>query len=201
MTATEMIVNAEKFSALFTETLQDESATLQSKQVYFMDNQDELRKYMGALQKAIEVLKQTEGNNDSESEGLLARAETIVSNLKKVIGKFQQELTISSDVSETDIAPILNEETINDAVRNNKAVQGIVASMEAISQQKEANVTTYNYMLMCDSDTTMIYAQDKQSLEAHINKVVNDGNYQSIKLYKLTCTPVPLTTKTVLSVL
>lgn len=203
MTAGEMITKAEGFSEFFINMLQDESTTQQSKQLYFMDNQDELRKYMGALQKAIEALKQEEANDSDEAQEndeLLARAETVVANLKQAIGKFQAELTIDSDVTEADVTPTLTEETIGDAMKNNKTTQNIAADMEAISQQKEASAIPYNYMLVCDGVSTMISAQDKQTLEMNINAVVDAGNYKSIRLFKMTYTPVPLKTRTILSV-
>jgi hypothetical protein len=203
MTAGEMITKAKGFSEFFINMLQDESTTQQSKQLYFMDNQDELRKYMGALQKAIEALKQEEANDSDEAQEndeLLARAETVVANLKQAIGKFQAELTIDSDVTEADVTPTLTEETIGDAMKNNKTTQNIAADMEAISQQKEASAIPYNYMLVCDGVSTMISAQDKQTLEMNINAVVDAGNYKSIRLFKMTYTPVPLKTRTILSV-
>lgn len=203
MTAGEMITKAESFSEFFINMLQDETATQQSKQLYFMDNQDELRKYMSALQKVTETLKQDDANDSDEAEEnekLLARAEAVVANLKQAIGKFQAELTISSDVTEEDVTPTLTEETIGDAMKNNKTTQHIAADMEAISQQKEASAIPYNYMLVCDGVSTMISAQDKQTLEMNINAVVDAGNYQSIRLFKMTYTPVPLKTRTILSV-
>lgn len=203
MLANEIIAKAESFAERFINGIQDEAATQQAKQLYFMDNQDELRKYMGAMQKTIEALKHDEPDDEEDAKeagSLLARAEIVVEDLKDAIAKFQAELTISSDVTEEDVTPTLTEETIGDAMKNNKTTQNIAADMEAISQQKEASAIPYNYMLVCDGVSTMISAQDKQTLEMNINAVVDAGNYQSIRLFKMTYTPVPLKTRTILSV-
>ncbi len=203
MTAIEMINKASAFATGFIDGIQNEDSTPQAKQLYFMDNQDELRKYMGALQKTIEALKQEQANDANEAqenEELLAMAEDIVTKLKQAISKFQAELTIDSNVEEEDVTPVLTEETIGDAMESNKTTQNIAANMEAIAQQKEADAIPFNYMLVCDEDTTMISAHDKKTLETHINTVVESGNYQNIRLYKVTYTPVPLKTRTILSV-
>lgn len=204
MTPRDMIEKAENFSEFFTNMLQDNTVTQQYKQVYFMDNQDELRKHMGALQKIIEKSEQTDfadnPNEQKEKDELLARAEAVVSKFKDSIAKFQQELAISSNVDEADITPALTEETIDDAMKNNKTTQNIAADMKAISQQKEASIVPYNYMLVCDGTSTMISAHDKQSLEMNINAVVDSGNYKNIHLFKMSYTPVPLKTRTILSV-
>ena len=200
MTAMEMINKASAFATGFIDGIQNEESTQQAKQLYFMDNQDELRKYMSALQKAIEALKQEQANDsdeEQENQELLAMAEGIVDKLKAAISKFQAELTIDSNVTEEDVTPALTAETVGDAMKNNKTTQNIAADMEAIAQQ---NAIPYNYMLVCDGDTIMIAAPDKQTLETNINKAVENGTYNSVRLYKLAYTPVPLKTKTILSV-
>lgn len=200
MTAMEMINKASAFATGFIDGIQNEESTQQAKQLYFMDNQDELRKYMSALQKAIEALKQeqaSDSDEELENQELLAMAEGIVDKLKDAISKFQAELTIDSNVTEEDVTPALTAETVGDAMKNNKTTQNIAADMEAIAQQ---NAIPYNYMLVCDGDTIMIAAPDKQTLETNINKAVENGTYNSVRLYKLAYTPVPLKTKTILSV-
>ena len=200
MTAIEIVNKASAFATGFIDGIQNEDSTQQAKQLYFMDNQDELRKYMGALQKTIEALKQEQANDsdeEKENQELLAMAEGIVANLKQAISKFQAELTIDANVAEEDVTPALTEEAIGDAMKTNKTTQNIAADMEAIAQQ---NAVPYNYMLVCDGDTIMIAAPDKQTLETHINKATENGAYNSVRLYKLTYTPVPLKTKTILSV-
>lgn len=206
MTADEVISKAERFAMSFTDKLKDESQTQQSRQVFFMENQDELRKYMGALQKTIEALREPSENAEEDDEDvadnqvLLSKAEEIVTNLRQAIAEFQNELMINSDVSEDDITPVVSEETIGDAMKNNKTTQNIAANMEAIAEQKKANAISYNYMLVCDGESTLIFAKDKQTLEVNINAVVDAGNYKDIRLYKVSYTPVPLKTRTILSV-
>lgn len=206
MTADEVISKAERFAVSFTDKLKDESQTQQSRQVFFMENQDELRKYMGALQKTIEALREPSENTEDDDEDvadnqvLLSKAEEIVTNLRQAIAEFQNELMINSDVSEDDITPVVSEETIGDAMKNNKTTQNIAANMEAIAEQKKANAISYNYMLVCDGESTLIFAKDKQMLEVNINAVVDAGNYKDIRLYKVSYTPVPLKTRTILSV-
>ena len=93
------------------------------------------------------------------------------------------------------------QETISDAMQNNKTTQEISANMQAIAeQQKASSQIGYNYALVCDGQINMIAAADKAQLNESINAIANNGEYKSIQLYQMAFTPVQLKKKTVLSV-
>lgn len=198
----EVISKAQAFASNFIAKISDETEQPARKQAYFLDNQEELQKYMQALQKIISSISENDDSDDEEDyESLLNAAKEVVDKLKTAIAEYQKELIISNNVSEEDTTASLTQESISDAMKNNKTTQEISANMTAIAeQQKAVNQIGYNYALVCDGQINMIAAADKNQLNDSINAVANSGTYKSIQLYKMQFTPVPLKQKTILSV-
>ena len=172
------------------------------RQVYFLDNQEELQQYMGALQKIVTNIRKDDPSEDGEDyEVLLNRADAVIDKLKKAIADFQKELTVSDSVTEEETTVQFTEETLKDAMKTNKTTQEITANMNAIAESQKARTKiSYNYALVCDGQITMLTANNTQELNDAINAVADSGNYKSIDLYKMQFTPVPLKKKTILSV-
>ena len=200
MKADEIISKAELFADGFIKKLSDTTEQPERKQVYFLDNQDELKKYMGALQKIVNSISNDETVTNDDAV-LVDKASDIIANLKKAVGDFQKELVVNPDATEEDTTAVLSEDTINDAMKSNKTTQEITKNMNAIAeQQKAAASIAYNYALVCDGQINMLTANTKDELNTIINSLANNGNYKDIQLLKMSFTPVPLHKKTVLSV-
>lgn len=196
----EVISKAEQFAMEFVAKLTDKSEQSSKRQVYFLDNQDKLQQYMGALQKIVAGFKDDENITVNDSV-LLDRANDIIDKLKATISEFQKELTVSDSITEEDTTVQFTEETLKDAMKTNKTTQEIAANMNAIAEsQKAKSKIGYNYALVCDGQITMLTANNTQELNDAINSVANAGSYKSIDLYKMQFTPVPLKKKTILSV-
>ena len=206
MKADEIISKADLFSKNFIEKLNDKSEQPAKKQAFFLDNQEELSKYMGALQKIINSITVDENGDrialevDSEEDIIVTKASDIISNLKKAIMEYQKELVIDNNISEEDTTVSLTNETIADAMKTNKSTQEISANMQSIAEQQKVNQIPFNYALICDGQITMIVAEDNNQLNESINTIANAGSYKDIQLYQLTFTPVPLKKQTVLTV-
>lgn len=197
----EMVSKAELFAMNFIAKISDKNEQPARKQTYFLDNQEELQKYMAALQKIVTNLNKDDQPEDGEDyEVLINRAESIVNDLKTAIANYQKELVISNDTSEEQTTAALTHETISDAMKTNKTTQEISANMQAIAEQQKASQIGFNYALVCDGEMNMIAAADKNQLNDSINKIVNASNYKNINLYQVTFTPVPLKKKTILTV-
>ena len=196
MKVDEVISKAEQFAMNFIAKISDKTEQPARKQVFFLDNQEDLQKYMGALQK-IAASYNEEENLTEDDAVLLERANVIFSNLKDAIGKYQDELMINNDVSEEDTTASLTEDTIADAMKNNKTTQEISANMQALAEQQKAPKIGYNYALVCDNQITLLAAENEEQLNGSINATVDQGNFKDISLYQLTFTPVPLKKKTI----
>lgn len=200
MKADEIISKAELFADSFIKKLSDTTEQPERKQVYFLDNQDELKKYMGALQKIVNSIS----NDDTVTNDyavLVNRASDIIANLKTAVSNFQKELIINPEATEEDTTAVLSEDTISDAMKSNKTTQEITKNMNAIAeQQKVAASIAYNYALVCDGQINMFTANTKEELNTMINSLANNGNYKDIQLFEMSFTPVSLHKKTVLSV-
>ena len=202
MKVDEVVSKAELFAMNFIAKISDASEQPARKQVYFLDNQEELQQYMGALQKIVTNIRKDDPSEDGEDyEVLLNRADAVIDKLKKAIADFQKELTVSDSVTEEETTVQFTEETLKDAMKTNKTTQEITANMNAIAEsQKTKAKISYNYALVCDGQITMLTANNTQELNDSINAVAGAGNYKSIDLYKMQFTPVPLKKKTILSV-
>ena len=196
----EVISKAEQFVMEFVAKLTDKSEQSSKRQVYFLDNQDKLQQYMGALQKIVAGFKDDE-NITVDDSVLLNRANDIIDKLKATISEFQKELTVSDSITEEDTTVQFTEETLKDAMKTNKTTQEIAANMNAIAESQKAKAKiNYNYALVCDDQITMLTANNAQELNDAINAIADSGSYKSIDLYKMQFTPVPLKKKTILSV-
>ena len=202
MKVDEVVSKAELFAMNFIAKISDASEQPARKQVYFLDNQEELQQYMGALQKIVTNIRKDDHSEDGEDyEVLLNRADAVIDKLKKAIADFQKELTVSDSVTEEETTVQFTEETLKDAMKTNKTTQEITANMNAIAESQKARTKiSYNYALVCDGQITMLTANNTQELNDAINAVADSGNYKSIDLYKMQFTPVPLKKKTILSV-
>ena len=197
----EIISKAELFAMNFIAKINDKSEQAARKQTYFLDNQEELQKYMNALQKIIDSINEDGEQQDSEERNILDRAENLVDKIRLAITEYQKELIINNNVSEEETTALLTHESLDDAMKNNKVTQEISANMTAIAeQQKITSQIDYNYALICDGQIHMIAAIDKTQLNDSINSIVNSDNYKDVHLYKMQFTPVPLKKQTVLTV-
>ena len=200
MKADEIISKAELFTNDFIKKLSDSTEQPERKQVYFLDNQDELKKYMNALQKIANSVNDNENVTD-EDMVLVDKASNIIADLKTAVSNFQKELIVNPDATEKDTTAVLSEDTISDAMKSNKTTQEISKNMNAIAEQQKASSTiACNYALVCDGQINMFLANTKDELNNMINNLANSGNYKDIQLFKMSFVPVPLNKKTVLSV-
>ena len=201
MKADEIISKAELFANDFIKKLGDSTEQPERKQVYFLDNQDELKKYMGALQKIANSVNDNETVTD-EDMILVDKASSIIADLKTAVGNFQKELIVNPDATEEDTTAVLSEDTITNAMKSNKTTQEISKNMNAIAEQQKSatSAIAYNYAMVCDGQINMFTANTKDELNNMINSLANNGNYKDIQLFKMSFTPVPLHKKTILSV-
>lgn len=200
MKADEIISKAELFVMNFVTKLKDQSEQPARKQVFFMDSQEDLTKYMGALQK-IATAYEGEENLSEDDALILDKANELITKLRETVTEYKKELTISDSITEEDTTTQLTQEKIAEAMKTNKTTQEIAANMSAIAEsQKIAAQVPYNYILMCDGQVNLIAAQTKEQLNTTMNSIANNGNYKDIALFQMQLTPVPVKRVTQLSV-
>lgn len=200
MKADEIISKAELFVMNFVTKMKDQSEQPARKQVFFMDSQEDLTKYMGALQK-IATAYEGEENLSEDDALILDKANELITKLRETVTEYKKELTISDSITEEDTTTQLTQEKIAEAMKTNKTTQEIAANMSAIAEsQKIAAQVPYNYILMCDGQVNLIAAQTKEQLNTTMNSIANNGNYKDIALFQMQLTPVPVKRVTQLSV-
>ena len=192
-----VIEKSREFAINFIDIIGDTSEQLSKRQVFFMDNQKRLKQCFDTLQK---IANEELPEDIDDKEKYVNLADCVITNLKLAINKFQKELTISDNITAEETVPQLTEETLKDALKENKTTQEIAANMNAIANPNSPAFTPYNYALFYDGLCAMISADTKEKLNADINAVLDTGNYTDIKLFKVSYSPVELKTKTVVTV-
>lgn len=192
-----VIEKSREFAINFIDIIGDTSEQLSKRQVFFMDNQKRLKQCFDTLQK---IANEELPEDIDDKEKYVNLADCVITNLKLAINKFQKELTISDNITAEETIPQLTEETLKDALKENKTTQEIAANMNAIANQNSPAFTPYNYALFYDGLCAMISADTKEKLNADINAVLDTGNYTDIKLFKVSYSPVEIKTKTVVTV-
>ena len=192
-----VIEKSREFAINFIDIIGDTSEQLSKRQVFFMDNQKRLKQCFDTLQK---IANEELPEDIEDKEKYVNLADCVITNLKLAINKFQKELTISDNITAEETVPQLTEETLKDALKENKTTQEIAANMNAIANQNSPAFTPYNYALFYDGLGAMISADTKEKLNADINAVLDTGNYTDIKLFKVSYSPVEIKTKTVVTV-
>ena len=192
-----VIEKSREFAINFIDIIGDTSEQLSKRQVFFMDNQKRLKQCFDTLQK---IANEELPEDIEDKEKYVNLADCVITNLKLAINKFQKELTISDNITAEETVPQLTEETLKDALKENKTTQEIAANMNAIANQNSPAFTPYNYALFYDGLCAMISADTKEKLNADINAVLDTGDYTDIKLFKVSYSPVEIKTKTVVTV-
>jgi hypothetical protein len=195
----EIISKSELFAMNFIAKINDKTEQPTRKQIYFLDNQDELQKYMDTLQKI--VIRINNAPNVATDDAILAdKANDIVKNLKDAISEFQKELVINDNITEQDTTVSLTKETISDAMKTNKTTQEISKNMQTIINQNKATQINYNYALVCDGNMNLLYAEDKDALNKTINDLTSTSNFKNVQLYELNFKEIPLKKKVVFGI-
>lgn len=201
MKADEIITKAESFALSFKTKLSDKNEQPGKKQVFLLDNQEVLHKYLEALQKIVSMSAEDDYDDTNEDMVVLVkRAEEITTMLKETLTAYQAELLIPADMSEEETTAILTEETIKEAMKTNKTTQEISTNMAAIAEQQALpNVVKYTHVLVCDGQSYFINGADKVNLELQINTIVEKSSFASIQLFEVQFKQVALHTKTVIT--
>lgn len=200
MKADEIITKAESFALSFKAKLSDKTEQAEKKQVFLMDNQEILHKYLDALQKIVSTSEESDDESSEDIATLVKRAEEITKMLKETLTNYQAELLISTNASEETTTAVLTQESIKEAMKTNKTTQEISANMAAIAEEQALpSISKYTHMLVCDGQSYFVFAVDKISLETQINSITDNKNFTDIQLFELHLKPVLLHKKTVLS--
>lgn len=187
---------AKQFADEFIPMLTNENETLASRQVYFLDKQNVLKDILSGLRMVASGTTPTGYSIDGSCS---AEAMEIIEHLKEAVSNFQSALDIKPDTN-NEIIPV-NEETLTDAIENNKNVQEIVKDMQDLSSGiTQSTQPPYNYLIVGDNNTCMLYADTVEELNSAIYKVVEEDGYTNVSVYKVQFTEIPLKQKTIFEV-
>lgn len=203
MTIRDMIEQSKEFAEEVIRQLSDKDIPQNKRQVYFMDNNDRIKKCMTELKMIINELK-PERTASEEGLQLMNNARAILEPFQKAITEFQKELMIDENVQEEDLEriPGINPENVPVTIEENNVVEDVTEGTNySINNTPEAS---YTHCLMCDGTPHLFFATTKQNINKFVNSIVDaesiDGEVERVELFEISFTPIPLNKKIVLSV-
>ena len=192
-----IIEKAGDFAKEFVEKITNNDWEFSRRQTYFLDTQEDLKKYMKLLKNAIDSIEGFDGNEmDSDMESLLEEAKDTQKKIMTAVMDFQEEMKINPDTA-SDEVPSLNKDNIQKAKETGSLLKDADDEIMAI---KNDNTGWFNYALICDGQVNLLDCSTDKELNVAMNNIVDSKDYKDIHLFRIKATEVPLKKKTILTI-
>lgn len=180
-----IIFKAEEFAKEFIGGITNTSP--QKAQLYFMDNQEELKKYMDLLLKTADMAKH------EDNDELIKEADMVTAELKKAISEFKEKIKVNPETTEESASTVLNNDTIKDAMSSNENTQALAEDLD-----KVISAPAWDYLVMVDGNPNLLSVSTKEELKEQVNLMAQLAK-KEFKLYKLNYEEIPLKVQTVVT--
>lgn len=199
------IDNVQKSVNNITAFLNDESKKVSEKQVYFLDNYNQIQSCMTILKNAAESLSDAKvkyeemlnDSNDVENDYEDQEVDEIDYLIETINNYIDKSVALSNSLKET-IATFKNEMTVKNSIsHDNDNVAAANASKEKDVKTNESD-QGFTHILRYNDTPFFITANNHEQLVKEINNVCNNlnENNHDIKLYAVKMTEIPLKIKT-----
>ena len=209
----DFLESSEQYIDYVCDTLNSPSETPSNKERFFLDNRDNIQNCLTNLRSAKErLLDSTFAENSDEGrkvKRLISDIDDLIECLFDTIEAFKASMlnNIKNDSSIDDITPVIDENTVSDAMSNNKDIQQISKDMSDIAAGKVESTqpstkTQPKYALVVKGKTTYIHANTKDELTKKMTNVLNSLGYNGpdVKLYEITYKELKLKTQVVYTI-
>lgn len=202
--AHDFLDQAESYVDYIVGIVTDPTEQLSKKQVTFLDNQDKIQECITGLDGISTKLKNMSPQDEEENneiDELIDRASDLKDKIILASESLKKQLSnIDPNITPEDMQVKVTEETITNAMQNNKTTQEINKNMTQIAEDNKkavkAKAPKAKYALVVDGRTTYINAVDKDELNKKIQSVLNGYTGPDVSLYQVSYTQMPLKTKT-----
>lgn len=189
---------AEDFANEFIAELNNPDQEAAAKTAFFMDKQGDLKKVLDMLQGIATHIKETVGATGGEmsadEEALLARAQGVSAMLKDNIRAYKDKLMVDPSVENADKVKGLTTDNIKEALTINETTKNISNDLA----QAAIPTPNCNYAIVADGETIVFEAKSKQDINDCLMQTLQTAkDPNSIALYAISYTPVPLKQKTI----
>lgn len=175
-----------------------------AKQVLFLDNQQKMKNTMDKLtgiKTNFEALCLDE-NDGSEDAKRYEMCVGLMNKLVKTLKDYKASYSgVNPNVTIEDTTPVLSEETINDAMKNNTSTQQIVKDMNTLNERASiVQMQEFTHAILVGKKFTYTKVATVQELNNLINEIADANPNEKISVYEVVFNPVPLKTKTIYTV-
>ena len=199
-----VLSEAKDFIKEFSDKISGNELNDSAKQVLFLDNQKKMKETMDKLtsiKNDYETLGLDE-DNDSEDAKRYELCLGLMNKLVKTLKDYKNSYSgINPNVTVEDTTPVLSEETITDAAKNNTSTQQIIKDMNAINEKASiTQIQEFTHAILVGKKFSYVKITTVQELNNVINEIADANPNEKISVYEVVFNPVPLKTKTVYTV-
>ena len=199
-----VLSEAKDFIKEFSDKISGNELNDSAKQVLFLDNQKKMKETMDKLtsiKNDYETLGLDE-DNDSEDAKRYELCVGLMNKLVKTLKDYKNSYSgINPNVTVEDTTPVLSEETITDAAKNNTSTQQIIKDMNAINEKASiTQIQEFTHAILVGKKFSYVKITTVQELNNVINEIADANPNEKISVYEVVFNPVPLKTKTVYTV-
>lgn len=195
---------AKNFIKEFCDKISGNEMNDNAKQVFFLDNQKEVKDTMETLNN----IKTTYDNlgieleDGSEEQKCYELCSGLMNKLTKALTDYKNSYAeINANVTVAETTVVVSEETISDAVQNNTSTQKIVKDMNEINEKMSiAQMQEFTHAILIGKKFTYIKVATTQELNALINEAANANPNEKVSVYEVEFKPLPLKKKTIYTV-
>ena len=201
-----LLLESKEFIKDFSSKILGNELNESAKQVLFLDNQKKIKETMESLTNAKTMLESLGIDLDDENQGEEHKQYELcvglINKLAKTLKDYRNSYSgINPNVTVEETTPVLSEETINDAVKNNTSTQQIIKDMNNLNEKANiVQMQEFTHAILVGDKFTYTKALTVQDLNNVINEVANANPNERVSVYEVTFNPVPLKTKTIYTV-
>lgn len=174
-----------------------------AKQVYLLDNQSEIKNSMKFLTDVKGMLEPLgdEIAEGSEEEKILELTNALFNKLSKTLNDFKNGISFNKHATEEDTTVIVNEDTIKEALQNDKSTQQIAKDMNEINQKVTVSqIQEFTHAFYLGGKFLYYKAVSETDLNQYLNEIVSANPNENVQVFAVSLTPLPLKKKTIYTV-
>jgi hypothetical protein len=174
-----------------------------AKQVYILDNQGNIQDTMKFLTDVRNMLSAfgDELAEGSEEEKVLELTCALSNKLSKTLEDFKNGIVVNKHATVADTTASVTEETIKNAVQNDKSTQQIVKDMNEINQKASiTQIQEFTHAFYVGGKFLYYKAQTETDLNAYLNELIAANPSGNVQVFAVSLTPIQLKKKTIYTV-
>lgn len=200
-----IIMSAKDFIKDFCTKIMSTDMVDSAKQVYFLDNQKQIRETMESLNNVKSYFDNLgiELEDGSEEQQAYELCCGLMQKLTKTLTDYKNsQSAIKNDVTVEETTAVVTEETIANAAQNNSSTKQIIKDMNELNDKANvAQMQEFTHAIFAGKKPAVyVKATTVQELNTFINTVAEENPNEKLTVCEVIFNPIPLKRKTVYAV-